>query len=417
MPFFERAQRLERRFKATIALIFVVGVAGLFIAVPRGRNSLWWLVQKTRWGVMRSTGFVPHRDEIESVWRTRRLQGIEQTRADAAAAVARSPVAFQRLLRRAGMIPSDAVIRWGNFDRTFMLASTVFEVDDTGRSYKLRPNVRSVWLKQRALPKPETGLLLIPDTPEIRRLAAQANTTILAGSEQSTNSWGCRGPEPDLKAPVRGLVIGDSFMQGLLVDDAHSPPASLERSLAEELDVPVSILNTGVLGYSPEQYYFTLVEFLDRFQPSFVLVSVFANDFGDPNDPDRSEWTEAQHWLRKIQAYCVNKNVLCVLSPIVGHAQLRANRHFDGYPNQILQIVEISSEMYLDPIEEFVTENLRTTVELSPEGHGYVQSPLYNLNLGDGHFNAAGTALWGRILSRRLAPLLKARLPNLRPAK
>ena len=44
---------------------------------------------------------------------------------------------------------------------------------------------------------------------------------------------------------------------------------------------PVEILNTGHLGYSPEQYYYSLIEYARRFPPRFVVVSLFANDFGD----------------------------------------------------------------------------------------------------------------------------------------
>ena len=44
------------------------------------------------------------------------------------------------------MTPDDAVLRWGNFNGTFLLSSRVFEPDDTGRSYRLRPHVASVWL-------------------------------------------------------------------------------------------------------------------------------------------------------------------------------------------------------------------------------------------------------------------------------
>ena len=50
------------------------------------------------------------------------------------------------------------------------------------------------------------------------------------------------------------------------------------------LKTRVSIVNAGVLGYSPEQYYYSLVAFADRFRPQFVVVSVFANDFGEASE-------------------------------------------------------------------------------------------------------------------------------------
>src|SRR5262249_45946206 len=159
------------------------------------------------------------------------------------------------------------------------------EPDDHGRSYRLRPNTQSVWAQQLGPPAEETGgliLSLIPDTPEGRTAAIEAGGVIVPGSEQTTNSWGCRGPEPRCEDSVlRGLVLGDSFMQGYFIGDEQTPSMALQRALHNELGVPVSILNTGHLGYSPEQYYHTLLEYFPRFRPQFVVLSLFANDFGN----------------------------------------------------------------------------------------------------------------------------------------
>ena len=65
-----------------------------------------------------------------------------------------------------------------------------------------------------------------------------AGGVVVPESVQTTNSWGCRGPEPDLTAPVRVLVLGDSMMQGALVGDQDTPPARLEGYLARALDTP-----------------------------------------------------------------------------------------------------------------------------------------------------------------------------------
>ncbi len=67
--------------------------------------------------------------------------------------------------------------------------------------------------------------------------------------------------------------------------------------------MPVSVFNTGHIGYSPEQYYHTLLEYFDRFRPDFVLVSVCSNDFGDSASalPGRGDWAEGKSWLNVIQ--------------------------------------------------------------------------------------------------------------------
>ena len=61
------------------------------------------------------------------------------------------------------------------------------------------------------------------------------------------------------------------------------PRNACDTELESHLKIKVSILNTGHLGYSPEQYYYSLVEYGDRFRPHFVVVSVFGNDFARPH--------------------------------------------------------------------------------------------------------------------------------------
>ena len=59
--------------------------------------------------------------------------------------------AMRRLLDYAGLDPDHALLRWGNFDRTLYLPSTVFVADDTGRSYRFRPGMRSIWVRNLKL--------------------------------------------------------------------------------------------------------------------------------------------------------------------------------------------------------------------------------------------------------------------------
>ncbi len=154
----------------------------------------------------------------------------------------------------------------------------------------------------------------IPDTPEARRLGEEVGGRVVPESVQTTNSWGCRGPEPDPSAPIRGIVLGDSTMQGLLVGDDQTPPFRLEARLKAELGVPVSILNTGHLGYSPEQYYHTLLAYFDRFRPQFVIIGLCANDFGDMKDP--KNWSETEHWLDAISQFCRSRELEFIYVPL-----------------------------------------------------------------------------------------------------
>ena len=48
-------------------------------------------------------------------------------------------------------------------DHTLLLPSTIFEADDTGRSYRLRPNTRSIWLRNLTLKSGVLMFFLVPD--------------------------------------------------------------------------------------------------------------------------------------------------------------------------------------------------------------------------------------------------------------
>jgi hypothetical protein len=305
------------------------------------------------------------------------------------------------------MAPENAVIRWGNYDRTLVLPSRAFEPDDHGRSYRLRPNTRSVWVRNITLEKGVHGLLLIPDTPVARASVEGTGGVVMPESVQTTNSWGCRGPEPDLDVAFRVLVLGDSYMQAMFIGDAETPTVLLEKELRDAWKVSVSVLNTGHLGYSPEQYYRTLLEYGDRFKPHAVVVSLFSNDFGDANAVrnGRGDWAEGKYWLGEIEQYCRTRAHRYLIVPVPDESKL-GGRRFDGsYPGQIANLCECGGTFYLDPTEDFINEHLRLMRDLEAQGRRPVKSPLFNGHIDDGHFSPLGSALWAKSVARRMTLL------------
>ena len=234
---------------------------------PRGDRERWGL-SGARWGALRSIGIEPSRAEIDEYWHDRRERREVDMRKSYGEKFAALDLKTQALFRAAGMAPDQAVIRWGNYDMTLVMSGGVIAPVDSGRQYGLRPGVRSIWIRQTGAFDLVACMFQFPNTPEVRRLAALAGAEIISGPSQTTNSWGCRGPEPDLNAPVRGIVLGDSFMQGFLIGDQETPPEQLRQLLRAEIGSDVSILNTGTFGYGPEHYYYTLVETLEGSSPS-----------------------------------------------------------------------------------------------------------------------------------------------------
>ena len=84
--------------------------------------------------------------------------------------------------------------------------------------------------------------------------------------------------------------------------DDQTPSECLKRHLSRDLKARVEVLNTGHLGYSPEQEYYTLREYADRFRPRFVVLNLFANDFGDLFEvfDGKGDWEEGKYWLGRL---------------------------------------------------------------------------------------------------------------------
>ena len=199
----------------------------MIAAAPRGRYLVVSLADKSRQLAWQAVGVPPDRSEINAEWARYRQQGIVDTLREFRKVYAEIDPPLQRLMKYAGNDPETGVLRWGNFSGTFLLPSTVFLSDDTGRSYRLRPNTRSVWLRNLTIQRIPLTFFLVPDGPDLGEAMRGTTAVRVEGSVQTTNSWGLRGPEPEPSAPLRGIVLGDSFMQGLFIGDEQTPPEYL----------------------------------------------------------------------------------------------------------------------------------------------------------------------------------------------
>jgi hypothetical protein len=405
MPFRERAERRQRQLKRAVVVFTVLAIAALLGGTSIGRYAVGSLAGHARLAALRQFGLEPDRAEVEAARRVERTRTLERVRESLTNYYRGASPEMQDLFRVAKMDPEHGLIGSGRTTEAFLLAPEVFAADGNGRSYRLRPGQKSVWLRQITLVGGPFSLFLVPDTEEVRAAAVAAGAIVDDSTAQTTNSWGLRGPEPDPNAPVRGIVLGDSFMQGMFVGDNDTPPQKLERTLAEVWRTPVSILNTGHIGYSPEQYYFSLKEYGDRFRPQFVVVSVCPNDFGPPEEVmlgQGNDWEEAGYWLEKITRWCRGHAIPCVLAPVPCDVQILGMRRDDRYPAPVSRLFRGGGTQYCDALDQFVDEHLRLRRERERQGKPRATSPLYNGEVADHHFSPAGSALWARIIARRL---------------
>jgi hypothetical protein len=317
---------------------------------------------------------------------------------------------MKRLMRYAGLDPGHGLLRGGNYKLTLLLPSKVFEADDEGRSYCLRPSTRSIWLRNLTIQSGTLMFFLVPDGPGLSEAIRGTPAIPVETSRQTTNSWGLRGPEPEPDAPLRGLVLGDSYMQGMFIGDEDTPPECLRRYLQSNLRTRVSILNTGVMGYSPEQYYHSLMAFAGRFRPHFVVVSIFTNDFGDLHEvasKGRGDWEEGKYWLDQVVDYCRSRQLPHVIVPVPYKPSMFSKRRSGFYPGMIANILDDSGLMFLNPTDFFINAHLERLVAAEQRGDPHGGGSLFNDVIGDGHFSAAGSEVWAESVGRRLILLME----------
>jgi hypothetical protein len=404
-PFRERAERRERGFKRAIIALTVLTASALVAGTKAGRFAVLSAVTRARIAADQLVGTPPTREEIEPLVRACRARSVDSTRATLERFYATAAPGVRRLFRSVRMDPDHALVVSGMATEAFVLSPGVFAADGNGRSYRLLPNRRSVWIRDLILKNGPFGLFLVPDTPEARAAASAVGGVIDEPSAQTTNSWGLRGPEPDTAAAVRVLVLGDSFMQGMFAGDDDTPPLCLERELRALWGVPVSVLNTGHLGYAPAQYFATLKEYGPRFRPHFVVLSVCPNDLGhgDFESGYGDEWAEARYWVGEILQWCRSNEARSLTVAVPWAPAVNNSRTLGLYRRPTFEVLDESSPPFCDPIEAFVDEHLRLVrAGASPAGMG----PLYNARVGDGHFSAAGARVWARAVARRIDLLM-----------
>ena len=109
---------------------------------------------------------------------------------------------------------------------------------------------------------------------------------ICYGAHVSINSHGWRGREVSVSKPpgvYRILVLGDSFMAGLQVENGQTFPSVLEDILTRlNPSQRVEVLNFGVPSWGTDQEYVSLREYGLSFDPNLVLLAFYAqNDVSD----------------------------------------------------------------------------------------------------------------------------------------
>jgi lysophospholipase L1-like esterase len=306
------------------------------------------------------------------------------------------PDLTQSLFESGGYGPRERLVAPANFDGALVFSGTVMQ-GHPQRGYCFRPAQQNLWVYPRGIPHQ----ILVPDTQAIRKVLQQSGTAITA--TERINSLGCRGPEPGdpLDYDFRLLVLGDSFAEGILVDEDSTFSARLQKLLVDSTGMNTLVVNSGVIGYSTEQEFRTLEELSPKVRPHVAILCFYANDVHRDHVAVLSgrtaagDWDAARLWLDRSVYFCRANQIYFVVAVIPDRSQM-ARRASRRQYQQRLETIAADLGIYLiDPDERFLANH---------------REPLWLQ--GDAHFSRAGHAVFAEALAdhvRHWAPKGPAR--------
>ena len=77
------------------------------------------------------------------------------------------------------------------------------------------------------------------------------------------------------------------------------------------------------------------------------------------------------------------------------------------YPGILSNILEVNSIMFLDPTDDFINAHLQLVIDGERRGQRPPGCPLFNAQIGDGHFSPLGSEVWAASVGRRLVLLFE----------
>lgn len=177
-----------------------------------------------------------------------------------------------------------------------------------------------VWLRSGARPASivcsqadrSIQSLLVPSETSHHGLrpGVELNLAMPSGAIRvTTNSFGCRGDEPESEpgaGTYRILMLGDDLLFGASVSQDRTVPERVQQFLSKKTSRTLEVINGGVPGYCPLLSLLQYQHHLKSLKPNLVILHV---DMSDPDDDrvyrsllkkdrDRDELTCAHPLLR-----------------------------------------------------------------------------------------------------------------------
>lgn len=184
----------------------------------------------------------------------------------------------------------------------------------------------------RLTPRYHTGATYGPVTLRRNRPNMRYEHVTIDGRWQfTTNKQGFRNYEDfeyeKPKGVTRVVSIGDSHTQGHECDQDYTYSAIVSRYLAAR-NVDAQVMNTGVSGFGTAEALLTLKHELVKYQPDYIILGFFENDFEDNLKSGLFDFDDAGELRLVNTSHIPGVRIQDIIYSIPGFAWLGENSYF-----------------------------------------------------------------------------------------
>lgn len=254
--------------------------------------------------------------------------------------------------------------------------------------YMHRPNIQKFYLNIKT--QGEEHRFDIQASPEL--LKALPPMGPLAVVSASFDENGFRKTDFNLQGPcdVYTLFAGDSFTEGLFVNDTETFVNQFGHLAKQKLNYQLCPINSGVNGYSTLEERFITEKYFGRFHYPVVFLMHFANDvyssFSQVLDGTAPHlealWKEHYAELKKFLILCHKKKITPVLVAIPFKEQFHKPDSIQHYQEKLRAFSQQEKVIFIDLYEILINEDydkyfIPWDAHFSPEGHRRVAEILW----------------------------------------
>jgi hypothetical protein len=229
------------------------------------------------------------------------------------------------------------------------------------------------------------------DSPALRRATLALDATHIY--QATYDEFGFRRVDAELTrdCSVRVMFLGDSFTDGVYMDDRDTFVNRYGHLARERGHVAACPIDTGVDGYgSLEEAYVLEHYFAPAGRPRVAVIMHFPNDVdvdenkvidGTMEDPSR-QWADDLSYLRRMTAFARQRGVTVVLAAIPlarQSANPSTRRNYQDILRNFCEQEQIAFVDLLDPLSRFDVDDVyvKGDVHWTAKGHEVVADVLY----------------------------------------